>query len=255
MRAHWLWARATTDAADRGALAGTLLTYAWSFNNGLKYLDLPALMTHLPGFQPDREALFVVGSSNLSRGDRAVYEHLRWALGYDVVVKSDAAVRTADASGKDVVIVSSSTDSGLVTTKFKYVAVPVMTWEPFLFDDMAMVYSGSSNYGTATGQTTVRLQNSSHPLAVGLDQGNSSVYDAPNTLSWGKPAASAIKIATLSYDSSKAVIFGYDQGDWMVGMKAPARRVGFMLNDDGLGDLWTQRWYFDAAVTWLVTGN
>jgi len=46
------------------------------------------------------------------------------------VLKADAASTAADATGKSVVVVSSTVTSGNVGGKFKSVAVPVLLWNP-----------------------------------------------------------------------------------------------------------------------------
>ena len=60
-------------------------------------------------------ALLVVGGSptTLGTGDSAVKARLQ-ALGYSVVVVGDAASTTADASGKQLVAISSTVSSGNV---------------------------------------------------------------------------------------------------------------------------------------------
>jgi hypothetical protein len=77
-------------------------------------------------------------------------------------------------------------------------------------------------------------------------------------MAWGKPNTNAIKIATPSSDSSKARIFAYDKGIQMVGLVAPACRVGFMFFDasqSNAATCWLSAFLFKSAVKWAVSGN
>src|SRR6185295_4981879 len=76
---------------------------------------------------PKAPSLLVVGNLALGTGDAAVQRRLQ-LLGYPVVLRTDSAVTTAEAAGKSLVLVSSTVTSGTVGTKFKPVAVPVLTW-------------------------------------------------------------------------------------------------------------------------------
>lgn len=93
--------------------------------------------------------------------------------------------------------------------------------------------------------------NDQHPLAAGLNEtvsiSTSSIYV------WGKPAASAIPVATLTGDSTKYGIFAYEEGTAMVNRTAPARRVGFFIENSTAVNLNASGWaLFDAAVTWAT---
>jgi len=252
-------ALAASNTATPQALESYLLKGTWSINGGWRHMSMVRLMLNLPDFKYGRHALFVAGSSSLNTADSAVVDRLRWSMGYNVTVKTAQSVSTADAYDKDIIIVSSTVASGQVNTKFRNVAVPLMTWEPYLFDDLGMVSAASGNYGNAGNQREVRLTTVPHPLVAGLQARTSSntraFYSAPASMSWGKPAPSAMKIATLTSNSSKAVIFSYEKGDQMVGMQAPARRLAFASNDNNKVSYWTNKWLFEAAVTWLATGN
>lgn len=244
--------------SNTAAMESHLLDHTWSMSGGFKHMSMSKLMQASTNFQANRQALFVVGNITLNSAESTLRERIRWNLGYGVTVKSAASVTTADADGMDVVIISSTVNSGDVNTKFRNVAVPVVTWESYLFDDLGMVSAQSGNYGTISGQTKVTMTTEPHPLAAGLHGYASyeqNVFGAPGDMSWGKPASSATVIATLASDSSKATIFAYDKGDQMVGMSAPARRVALMFHNSSDVYFWSSQWFFESAVTWVVTGN
>lgn len=89
-----------------------------------------------------------------------------------------------------------------------------------------------------------------HPLAAGRS-GLVTVTTARTTLAWGKPAAGAAIVARLPANPGRAAIFAYEKGMGMVGLAAPARRVGLFLGDTAAASLTADGWaLFDAAVRW-----
>lgn len=178
-------------------------------------------------------------------------------MGYTVTVKDQDALVSTDTNGKDVVIVSSSVYGDTFAARFRDIAVPVVTWEEDIFEDMRFNATPevTNNWASGSTETHVRMVNSTHPLAAGYT-GDVQVFQGANQMPWSKQMASgAIKIANTTFDSSKTSVFGFDKGAQMVGMTAPARRVGLFHNYYGTAHS-AQGWnFFDAAVTWAVTGN
>ncbi len=193
-------------------------------------------------------ALFV---SNGGSGDDAVTQRLE-SLGYEVITRSDAAATGSDAEGVDLVLISSTVTSGNVGTAFTDVAVPVIVWETWLYDDMGMCgATGDTDYGTDETADGVAITAASHPLAAGF----SGTVSTGASIGWGVPGANADIVATVPGNSSQAAIFAYDQGDAMVSGSAPAARVGFYFSDETPAGLSSDGWtLFDTAVNW-VTGN
>jgi hypothetical protein len=194
--------------------------------------------------------LLVTASTTLNASDTAVRNRLQ-TLGFTVQVKAAPSTVTADANGKALVVVSSTVTSGDVGTKFKNVTVPVFTWESAIYDDMKFVPTGST-LGTQGGVSSVTIASPSHPMAAGLT--GTPTVSSSGTFSWGKPVASALKIATLPSDASKSLIFGFEAGAALSdGTSAAARRVGFFLEDNTAAGLNTNGWsLFQQAVTWAV---
>jgi hypothetical protein len=198
-------------------------------------------------------ALFVVkDASNLNTMDSATRDRLV-DQGFTVTLKSQGAAVSSDATGKSLVVISSSVASGNVNTKFKGTATPVLCMESFLFDDMMMTGGvQNTDYGTLSSQSQFSIVDESSPLAVGLT-GNPLVGPNPKNFSWGKPSASAIKVATALGNSNQALVFAYEKGASMVGLNAPGRRVGFLMDYEGNDDLNDYMWeMFDAAVHWCA---
>jgi alpha-tubulin suppressor-like RCC1 family protein len=194
-------------------------------------------------------ALLVVGNTTLGTGDTAVRNRLQ-SLGLTVTVVKDSTATTANATGKVVVVVSSTVSPTSVNTKFRDIAVPVVTWESAIFDDMKMTGTVSgTNFGTTTNQTQVAISTPTHPLAAGLS--GTVTVSASSTFDWGVVAATGVKAATIVSNTGRATDFGYEAGSTMVGMTAPARRVGLFLYDTTAASLTASGWaLFDAAINW-----
>ncbi len=204
--------------------------------------------TPMPTATP-KTALFVVSNANsLNAGDTAVKTRLE-GLGYTVTLKTATASATSDATGKTLVLISSSVASGDVNTKFKSVTVPVITWEYALYDDMAMTNTTSGmDYGYNTG-TSMVITSANHPLAGGLS-GTVNLYNTSTNIPFGVPSANAINVGAVSSTSTRKLEFAYDKNAAMVGgFTVNARRVGLFLVDTATPttDAWT---LFDAAVNW-----
>ncbi len=198
------------------------------------------------------EALFVASSTSLNTSDANAKARLE-ALGFNVTVVDDNQTTTADADGKGLIFISSTTLSSNVNTKYRDVAVPVICYESWLFDDFNMTGSTTgTDYDSQGSLSQLTIENASHPLAAGLS-GTVQVYSSSNTMSWGVPSASAISIASVPGNSTRKLIFAYDTGDNMVGLTAPARRVGFFLHNSTANLLTINgSALFDAAVQWAV---
>jgi Bacterial Ig domain/Carboxypeptidase regulatory-like domain/IPT/TIG domain/Beta-propeller repeat len=202
-----------------------------------------------------RNALLVANTTTLGNGDNAIKTRLQ-NLGYTVTVKGSGnnnAIQTSDATGKTLVLISSSVTSANVLAKFRHVAVPIIIWKADLFDDHGMTGTTANDFGTATAQTKLTITNSAHPLAAG--QTGSPIVSTSSSFTWGKPTGSPVTIATLFGDATKFVIFGYDNTATMSepNFNAPARRVGFFLTDLTANGLTPEgNSLLDAAVKWAA---
>ncbi|MEM8960140.1 MAG: PKD domain-containing protein [Acidobacteriota bacterium] len=196
--------------------------------------------------------LLITGAVPPGPADTAVQTRLE-SLGYVVDVIQAAASTTADATGKALVAISSTVNSNQVNTKFRDVPVPVLTWEAWLYDDMGMTPAGrGTGYNVIANQVSITISDPSHPLAAGLS-GAVSFVPGTTSLRWGAPVAGSEIAATLSGDPSKATVFGFDTGAQLLGLTAPARRVGVPFFDESAASFTGDGWaLFDAAVAWAV---
>jgi hypothetical protein len=150
-----------------------------------------------------------------------------------------------------LLIAGGTLDRDASGTRFRATAVPVVTWEHALFDDMGMTGATlNTDFGFLDGQTALRVLAPGHPLAAGLS-GTPLVATSPQMFSWGRPGAAAVNAAALTGDSTRSGVFGYTTGATMFGLSAPARSVGLFLSNNGVGALNTDgAKLFDAAISW-----
>ena len=223
--------------------AHNIETFNPSFVGKLGYgrLDVEAYLERL-GLQapaPNKEALFIVGSLPYNEGDAKFAERLE-LLGFRVTTYVDVIASAGQASGKDVVVISASVNEATIAAKFRDVAVPVVTFEEKIFDDMKM----ASSFGSGTSLTHIQIANHADQVAV---------FESGNKVAWGTPSSGAEVLATLTYDANKAAIFSYEPGSQMVGMTAPAKRVGLFHNYYGAQHTAKGWAFFDSAVVWAAT--
>lgn len=199
------------------------------------------------------QLLLVVSALNLEPRDAALVNHLA-QQGFLIDTKTGKAVTAGDANGKALVLVSESVTSAEVGSKFRDVAVPVLTWEGWIFDNMRMTGTeANQHYGELLPETQIRIIDTSHPLAAGLTGDvlmlNSTSTTEDRKFHWGSPGKAATIVAVSRKNNNYAHIFAYEKGAAMVGLNAPARRVGF---PNGSGHRFTpEGWQlFDAAVAW-----
>ena len=128
--------------------------------------------------------LFVSANRPLPARDEPLQLYLT-LLGNLVVVRNAREVQASDAIGKDLVIISESSESGEVNTKLRDINVPILTWEGWLQDDLQMVENDGANYGEILGQNQILIVNPGHPLAAELNGLVTTVVNQENKFHWG----------------------------------------------------------------------
>lgn len=234
--------------------AGLATGIAFFFYTQPIHAQIQPFPTFSPSVCPNQSILFVTGADPTPLRDQLLIDYLT-KLGYTVTVRTDQAVLTDDAVGKNLVIISESILSRYVNTKFRDVAIPVITWEGWLLDDMQMTGPTLDvDYGKILLEKQIRIVNPNHPLAGGLSGIVQTTFvkdQVDSTFHWGVPNANAIVIAKPLVPGPYAHIFAYEKGAQMVGMAAPARRI-FIHNATGY-NLTSAGWtIFAAAVNWAL---
>lgn len=189
------------------------------------------------------------------KNDEDAMQFLR-SLGF-LVTGANEATPVDAVKGQDFVIISETVDAVDVGTKYRYVTVPLLTFENDLLGELGMTdLKNGRDYGTDDGQRFIWLVNAPHPLAAGLAAGIQNVLtDEHCKMNWGKPGLGAVTIATVRGEPEKAAIFAYEKGATMNGeFLAPARRVSFFLWQDTFDQLRPEGLaLFKAAVLWAVS--
>ncbi len=173
------------------------------------------------------------------------------AHGFQTVTPvTDAAVTAQSVAGADLVVISSSAESGPLQSKLRDIAIPCMVIEDAEFSKMGMAMSGDHD----SGVSAVTIVPAGSAL-IGTATGMVTIAAKAGELGWaaGTNAATVVIGATMPGNTAHAAIFGYPKGAMMSGMAAPARRAGFAirealaagLNADGIK-------LFDSILEWVL---
>jgi hypothetical protein len=230
-----------------------------------------------------KKILLVVGEPEKgeTNDDGVVEKHLT-ALGY-VVSKATEADPVSKATGQDLVILSSTADPREIADKYADTSIPVMTWNTVDFPDMKLTgperhvdfetLDPAQDYARTFSMLYGYFPNAKNPIVAefhGKVQMFGTGYLLPMQYGWGKPAAGAEIVANSEGDPTHASVFTYEKGATMYnGFVAPARRVGYYLQDatfhyltevhgpaekdPDLVDWWVGAKLFDATVRWALT--
>jgi hypothetical protein len=94
----------------------------------------------------------------------------------------------SNAGDVRLVILSSTISAKQVGAGWRELAVPLLTWENDLLDDLAMTGKRlDTDYGESRRERFVWLVNAPHPVAAGLPAGATNVYRKQAAMNWGKP--------------------------------------------------------------------
>ena len=230
-----------------------------------------------------KKILLVVGEPEKgeTNDDGLVKRHFE-DLGYVVTMASedDAASK---AEGQDLVVISSTADPREIADKYTAAAVPVFTWNTVDYPDMKMTgperhvdfetLDPDKDYARSFSVLYGYLPNATDPIVKefgGKTQLYGTLYLLPEYFGWGKPTAGADIISNSEGDPTHAGVFTYEKGVTMYdGFVAPARRVGFYLqdstfhyltevhgpseNDPDMASWWVGMKLFDASIRWALT--
>ena len=205
---------------------------------------------------PPPQGLLVVGTDSdptLNAADEGVKARLE-SQGWQVTVVQAPPSTTSDGDGKQLIVVSSTVNSGDVGDKFQNSPVPVLNWEQAVQDNFLMTLNtGDVDRGTLDGQMELDIINPDHPLAAGLSTGLKTVTTEAQAYSWGVPNENATIIATVADNPEQALIYAYEEGAILAdgSTLAPARRVMFFSGNDGFAAYTEDALkLLDAAVEW-----
>lgn len=189
------------------------------------------------------------------------------------------------AEGCDLVLLSSTADPRVLADKYAGVSIPVFTWNTVDYPDMRMTgperhvdfetIDPGQDYARAFSVLYGYFPNSTDPIVRqigGKSEMFGTLYLEPQSFGWGKPAASADIVVNIEGERDRAAVFTYEKGATMYdGFVAPARRVGFYLQDStfhfltaahgpaesdpALAAWWVGLRLFDATLRWALSSS
>lgn len=218
--------------------------------------------------------LFVVNSFNdpaapSNANDQEVFDRLT-SQGHKITLADDNVVSVADTAGMDLILISSSSNSGapginpLSVNTLRTGRIPVICYEPGLYDEL--LFQRENTFGNAGGHTSLAISdaNKGHPLAAGKS-GTIEIVDAGNSATVSSSAlpftvgTNAIIIATNAtpdIDVGHISIWAYEKGSRLAdnATVVPSRRVAFYYNASTAPGAYNNNAtaLFDAAVKWTL---
>ena len=230
-----------------------------------------------------KKILLVVGEPEKgeTNDDGAVKQHLE-AQGY-VVTMATEDDSASKATGQDLVILSSTADPREIADKYADLAIPVFSWNAVDYPDMKMTgperhidfetIDPVQDFARAFSMLYGYFPDVNNPIVKefgGKTELYGTGYLLPQAYNWAKPAAGATIVSNSEGDPTHAGVFTYEKGATMYnGFVAPARRVGFYIQDStfhyltevhglaekdlDLAGWWVGMKLFDASIRWALT--
>jgi hypothetical protein len=198
------------------------------------------------------DALFVVADAEAMNTAETKIDSLLEEMGFYVTVIGQDSVTDEATDGMSIVLISATVTSGTVATNMPGLAdmaIPLINWEPFLYDHLGHSELDGGEYNT----TEIIIEGEGHQLAAGLPNGYVTITTMEKAVSYGAPEGDAEIIAVSALDETQVVLFGYEEGAEMFTGNAPARRVGtFLLND--VADAMTEEGWalVIASINWAM---
>jgi hypothetical protein len=205
-------------------------------------------------YTPSHTILFVTGANHSWYSDYKLKTNLQKNMGFSVFATNNLKLKITDTAGKDVVYLSSSLPSDTSNRFFRNSRIPVVNSEAYYFQDLGMTDTlAGKDFGFSAFNGHLTIASPDHPVASGLKD-SVEVLFCDGFYAWGKPSASA-KIIACKKSPETALIFCYETGVAMVGLKAPARRVGFFFDrtDYSTRNLTENGWkLFESSIFWAI---
>jgi len=196
--------------------------------------------------------MVITGAGKPTAGDNVMLARMT-ARGIQTTTVTDAAVTATSVAGMDLVVISSSAESGPLAAKLRDIAIPVLCIENGEFALMGMTPATlNTDYGMIATQSQVQITMAGNPM-VGTLTGTLTISSVAGDFGWGVPAATALKGASLVGNPSRSVVFGYEKGAQMVSLPAPARRAAFAIRETLAANLTSDGTkLFDAVLNWVL---
>lgn len=203
-----------------------------------------------------RPALVIVGRIPPSPADALVIQRLT-TMGLSSTPKLPSQIDLDRDMRVDLVAISASAESsafeGELARALSVLPVPIVLWEPWLFDDLGMSDCKPPNHGGCgwvVTDGTVELADHGAPV-LQTPSTAIAVTNVPAVVSFGTPLPSASVVGTIESVTPLTVLFTYERGAALTHGPAPARRVGLFLSEATAQSLTDEGWsVVEASVRW-----
>ena len=214
--------------------------------------------------------------------DQLVKKHLE-EQGYVVTMGTEDS-DASKAAGQDLILLSSTADPREIGDKYASSTIPIFTWNTVDYPDMKMTgperhvdfetLDPVQDYARAFTMLYGYFPNVTNPivreLGIPRSQMFGTLYLLPQAFGWAKPAPAAQIVVNVEGEPTRAGVFTYEKGSTMYnGFVAPARRVGFYLQDatfhnltivhgeaetdPNLAQWWVGLKLFDTTIRWALS--
>lgn len=201
-----------------------------------------------------------------------------------VVTMTNEDSDASKATGEDLILISSTADPRELQGKYADSKIPVFTWNTVNYPDMKMsgperhldfeTLDPDQDYMRSFSMLYGYFPNVANPIVRELPVPRSQMYGTlylkPQAFGWARPAPAASVVVDVEGDPNRAAVFTYEKGATMYnGFVAPARRVGFYLQDStfhsltaihgeaekdpNLDEWWVGLRLFDASIRWALS--
>lgn len=190
--------------------------------------------------------------------------HMAWlkAVGFDVTAV-DQMEPDSHAKGKDLIIISASTNKYKLGNKYSDATAPMVVLEAKAVDSFNMVgRRRNTDYGVNDHKESlyppeayVHMIRPAHQLSAGFPSGNFKLYKTPGVLAWSRVPPGAEIIASIPNQPEHGTFFGYEKGASMANDHiASARRLLFPMDATRFPDLTDEgRVLYGNALMWLLS--
>lgn len=194
-------------------------------------------------FKPTtNEAVLVVGNkASLTSGETVIKSELERA-NYTVVISQNSE-DVVDLGCKKLIFISASVSRVGIPEIYRDLGVPVIVNKPELWGYMGIssTLDGRRFRYSNSNKIYINSALSNHPVAKDIGTNWQTIFtssEGVGNLNYDRVASGVAAIAkTGNRTNSSLCLMAFDDGVDMVGMKAPARRVGFFLDADGASKL------------------
>lgn len=202
--------------------------------------------------------LFVGGgpSSAYAGADGNVLAFLQEKFYYaDIDYVQASAATTASANGYDLVVISSTPDSGSIRSKWTNISAGILNWEQAVADDDGGEFMMADSLTPINpGPVALDLTNTSHPITTGFSAGTVNLTTGANGgIYYSQTLGSGVVAMGSQVDApGNSLILAADKGAVLRGGSlSPNRRVMFAMDDNTFNVLTPEaRQLFAQSALW-----